>query len=178
MLNEREVKRRPKLSRPKKDVLNELYWIKMLSEGQIALHYHVEPETIIEWLIKYDIPLKGYYESRQINFRRETGIPAATEIILTTQMPFSCNTSTVVLHFPPGCNGLVQVNLQLANGTVIFPYDGKFIALDSATQMFEFEYYLNSGTILDCKISNTDDTNAHDVQVIVSIKRLNVMSVK
>lgn len=166
------------LGKPTKKELIQYYWIDGLSAAQIAIKYQVEPETIIEWLVKEDIPIKGYYESRQINFRRDDGIPAATEIVLNFQIPFNCIITSVVLHFPPGCSGLVQINLQLANGTIIFPYDGNFIALDSATQMFEFEYYLNSGASLECKISNTDDANAHDVQVIVSIRRLSVVSVK
>jgi len=167
-----------KLGRPTKQELIELYWIQLQSDGQIAQKYQVEPETVIEWIIKEDIPLRDYYESRQINYHVSGGVPAVTSVILRSKMPYSAKITSVVLHFPPGCSGFVKVNLQLDNGTVIFPYEGDYLNLDSTTQEFTFEYFLKSGTNLDCKIQNADAGNAHDVQVIVSFQRLSVVSVK
>ena len=165
------------LGKPKKHELKELYWIHMLSEGQIAQKYQVEPETVVRWLIQYDIPLRGYYETIQLNFYYEGGVPATTEVVLQFQIPYDCTIKEVVLHFPEGCSGLVQASLQLSDGITIFPAYGDYIALDGATERFDFEWFLNTGSLLQAKISNTDSANAHNVQVIVTIRRLSVVSV-
>lgn len=169
---------RTTLGKPNKKELVELYWVNFWDVGQIALKYQVEPETVIEWIIKYDIPVRGYYETFQANFFYEGGVPAITAVTLQYQTPFDAQTTKVVLHFPEGCAGLVRASLQLSNGQTIFPKLGDYINLDGGTVEFDFVYFLKAGTLLQAYISNTDASNAHNVQVIVTIKRMSVVSVK
>lgn len=168
---------RAKLGRPEKKELIEKYWIEDLSDGQLGLYYGVEAATIIEWLIKFHIPIKGYYETLQLAFFEEGGVASLKEVTLQHEIPFDCQTVTLAVHFPAGCNALVQVYVQTSSGDKIFPYKGEYIALDGATEVFPFVHFLKSGTRLQVVISNTDDTNAHDVEVIVSIQRLSVQIV-
>ena len=79
------------------------------------------------------------------------------------------------MHFPTGCNGLVEIYLQKSNGVIIFPYKGDYLALDNATESFNTVYYLPSGTKLQTVIGNYDGSNSHNVDVIVTIQRLSVI---
>lgn len=171
------LRKRIKLGRPDKKELIQLYWIENKSEAQIAIDYQVDPPTIIEWLIKFDIPIKGYYQTLQLAFFREGGVLAGTEVILQHEIPFNCQTISCAVHFPSGCNALVEVYIQKGDGTKIFPYKGEYIALDGATEVFPFIFFLKSGERLQAVIANTDDTNDHDVEIIISIQRLSVISV-
>lgn len=172
------IKVRPKLGRPKKKELVEKYWVDGLSEGQLGLVYGVDPETIIEWIIKYDIPIKGYYQTLQLAFFEEGGVGTTTQVTLEHTIPFDCLITSIAVHFPSGCNGLVQVYVQKENGTKIFPYKGDYIALDGATEVFYTQYFLPTGTKLQVVIANTDDTNTHNVEVIATIQRLSVIPPK
>lgn len=165
------------LGKPNKQELYKLYWVDMLSEAQIALEYQVDPPTVVEWIVKYNIPIKGYYQTLQLAFFEVGGVSALTQVTLQHEIPFDCQTISCAVHFPAGCNALVQVYLQTSDGTKIFPYKGEYIALDGATEVFPFIYFLKSGERLQAVIANTDDTNPHSVEVIVSIQRLSVVSV-
>lgn len=167
-----------KLGRPEKDELIKRYWIKGESAGRIALDYSVEAATIIGWLIKYDIPIRGYYQTLQLAFFEEGGVAVTTKVTLQHEIPFDCLITSIAVHFPSGCNSLVQVYLQKADGAKIFPYKGEYIALDGATEVFYTQYFLASGTRLQTVISNTDDSNTHNVEVITTIQRLSVIPPK
>lgn len=74
---------------------------------------------------------------------------------------------SVIMHFPPGVNALVDVTV-LSNGTQIIPDKG-FIALDDATVTFHPDHPVNVGDNITVNVENTDDTNSHTISVIAEL---------
>jgi len=75
----------------------------------------------------------------------------------------------IIVHFPPGCNSLVEV--KVFHGTTqILPEKGG-IALDDATQGFIIEREVRSGDPIRVEWINHDDTYEHTISVIVNILR-------
>ncbi len=166
-----------RLGKPEKKELFDLYWRQLLNEAQIADMFNVEPETVLSWIIREDIPLKGYYESLQLSYFLSGGILASTRTTLQHVIPFDCVSTEIVLHFPSGCNGLVQVYVTDDKGFLYFPTKGSYVALDNVTQSFQFVTFFPTGTKLRVVITNTDSAFSHDVQAIISISRLSVQGV-
>ena len=161
-----------RLGLPTKQELIKSYWIDSIPIGQIAQEYQVEPETIMEWIIKYDIPIRGFFEAIQLEYSYFGGFPASTQKIIEHTIPFNCLSTEVILHFPTGCIGLVEFSLIDDQGTQLMPRYGNPIALDDATERFQYIQFFEAGFKLRAKFSNYDSSYAHDVSCIVTIQRL------
>jgi hypothetical protein len=80
------------------------------------------------------------------------------------------------LHFPPGCNQLVEVIVR--HGTVqILPTPVKGgtgstgIALDSATRPFSLNFIpVEKNDLIEVFIINHDNTNSHTISVVILIE--------
>ena len=73
-----------------------------------------------------------------------------------------------VMHFPPGCNALVEVRM-LHNGKAICPVDG-YIALDETTPVFGLLEPCREGDTITAEFINHDESYEHTISVIVSIE--------
>ena len=161
-----------KIGRPSKQELYDLYWKQYLPVGQLALQYKVEPESVMEWIIKYDIPIRGFFEAIQIEYSYSGGFPAATQKIIELTIPFDCLSTEVIMHFPAGCSGLVEWSFIDDKGNRLFPLIGNPVALDDATEKFAYVQFFPSGFKLRAQVDNYDSTFAHDVSAVVTIQRL------
>lgn len=82
--------------------------------------------------------------------------------------------SQIVMHFPPGCSGLVDVRLRYFQGTMptnLFPsQDEQYIALDAATPNYsDINFTVKHGDTVKMEVKNYDGLNSHTIssQVVI-----------
>lgn len=89
------------------------------------------------------------------------------------KVPFDGMITQITLHFPSGCNGLVEVRIGVdhKDGGLkwICPIEG-FIALDNTTQTYMISYPVRKGDYICAEIYNYDDTYSHKVGIIITIR--------
>lgn len=92
----------------------------------------------------------------QVSFRRpHTTVAGATETILFEYSPVSGKVNSITLHFPDGCNQLVEITCYI-NQEPVLPIVGDFIALNNATKDFVINRPVRKDDKLRVKIANTD----------------------
>jgi hypothetical protein len=106
------------------------------------------------------------YEEREINFR-ETVQPGAG-VRVSKHLNFPGRVTKVMMHFPPGTSGLVDMKLEKDKNS-FYPQSG-FIALDDATPVYHtnIDYYRREP--LDLVVRNRDEDNEHTVTCTVVIR--------
>ena len=107
------------------------------------------------------------YAEVELNFR-ET-IQSGQGVRITHSFREEGHITRVLFHFPPGCNGLVEMRL-LKDERAFFPVQGH-LALDSATperQNMNVTYYANEPMTLE--VLNRDAENPHTPTCTVTIK--------
>ena len=107
------------------------------------------------------------YEEIQINFREE--VASGQGIRLTESYILAGEITQIMMHFPGGCNGLVECRL-LKDLNPFYPIRG-FLALNDATpirQNINIEYYANEP--LTFEVLNRDSDNPHTPTCTVSIR--------
>jgi len=108
----------------------------------------------------------------QLNFRK-TVQPLTKEYEVKTLEEYG-TIKQITVHFPPGCNSLVEVKVFHGTRQVLPDKDG--IALDDATPTFTIERDVNLGDPIRVEWINHDDTYEHTVSVIVStVPKLKVL---
>lgn len=104
-------------------------------------------------------------ESEALNFRQDL---SPLQGIRETQTVLTDGKITqIVMHFPSGCNGLVNVKV-LRGSSPILPRDG-FIALDNTTEKFDLDIKVRRSETITVVYENTDGTYSHKISVIVQI---------
>jgi hypothetical protein len=83
-------------------------------------------------------------------------------------VPFKGKITQITVHFPNGCNALVQVAVSW-KGNQILPISG-FIALNDTTPQFSANTPVQNDDLLTVQINNGDAGNAHTITVIISIE--------
>jgi len=83
------------------------------------------------------------------------------------------------MHFPSGCNALVQVRMLLGIGGTqiqVTPIDDQFIALDDANYPFIVDREVSKDDIIYVEINNYDSVNAHQISVIVTFSTVRAIA--
>lgn len=107
--------------------------------------------------------------SIQVPFSRpDTTVAAETEVILTEPSPVDGMVQSILIHFPDGCNALVEVVCYI-NQEQILPLTG-YLALNNATPEFGVNRRVKKGDALRVKISNKDTVNEHTPSIIWNLK--------
>jgi len=93
----------------------------------------------------------------------------------TTYCPITGILNSAVVHYPPGCNSLVEVFIRRGSNQ-IFPYPSQTggasftnygVTLDATTQSFELNVSVNRGDPIEVKILNHDGQYEHTISVIL-----------
>ena len=103
----------------------------------------------------------------QISFNQS--IAASTEATYEEKVPYNSIIESVLLEFPPGCNGLVEVECKI-NGGRFLPMQGEPIALNSQNYNSPLGIIIRQKDRLQVVWGNYDDTNAHKVPVIFNLR--------
>lgn len=75
------------------------------------------------------------------------------------------------MHFPPGCNALVQIRMMLETGgrrIEVTPRENQFVALDDANYAYPIDIEVKMKDAIIVEINNYDSVNAHQISVIVN----------
>jgi len=102
----------------------------------------------------------------QLNFRKT--VAALTQEEESKSVPATGIVKQIVVHFPPGCNSLVEVKV-FHGSKQILPEKGG-IALDDATVPFGANEPVKVGDIIKVVWINHDDTYEHTISVVVYIE--------
>jgi len=82
-----------------------------------------------------------------------------------------------VLHFPPGCNSLVEIFIHRRTEQIL-PEGRVGIALDDATQLFEINEPVIKGDPIRVIARNHDDTYPHTVTAIIYIEKTTLEGIR
>lgn len=99
----------------------------------------------------------------------DTTVAAATEAALDDLSPVTGTVKSITLHFPDGCNALVEIVCYL-KGMQILPLSGRKIALNNSTNDFEINRQITRGDKIRVVISNKDSVNSHTPSIIFNIE--------
>lgn len=110
----------------------------------------------------------------EINYR------LTTEPLQTTRSvrysPATGIVNSAILHFPSGCNSLVEVFINLKSNQILpSPVMGGTtsnvgIALDDTTQSFNVNIPIERGDPLEVVINNHDEDNDHTNSIVILIE--------
>ena len=100
----------------------------------------------------------------------DTTVAAATQSILDDTSPVTGLLKSITLHFPDGCNALVEITIYLQNMRVL-PLNNK-IALNNTTVTFEVNRPIKKSDKLRAVIANKDSVNSHTPSIIFNIEGL------
>jgi len=101
-----------------------------------------------------------------LNFRKT--IPPLTQEEESKPSPATGIIKQIVLHFPPGCNSLVEVKVYHGSKQILPEKGG--IALDDATPTFGANEPVKIGDDIRVVWINHDDTYEHTISAIVYIE--------
>lgn len=95
------------------------------------------------------------------------GLPGSG-VTLVTKAPFDGYIRRVSIHWPDGCDALVDV--KVGKGVTAFcPREG-FLALNDATPVYPFNIEIKEGEEIWVELQNTDGANPHNVTVTVDLE--------
>jgi hypothetical protein len=87
-------------------------------------------------------------------------------IIEHQRIPTLKTVRTITIHWPPGCNALVEVAVGYSQDKRLLPEEG-YLALDNTTPTWSVNKDTESDTLW-VEIRNGDAANAHTISVIVN----------
>jgi len=109
------------------------------------------------------------YENFQVPFRQD--VPVLTRMELDDLCPCTGYITSVIIHWPPGCNSLVGVAACHMGNWLVPSIENQLIALDSATPIFEMRVPCVEKDRLWTVMDNGDAANNHVIQVIFNIEK-------
>ena len=100
--------------------------------------------------------------TRQIKFQETLAIQTGGRFV--DRCPYNCVLTSIGFHFPPGCNGFVDVAAGYANEQC-YPTSG-YLSLDDCSSVFPTNEMLNYNERLWVEVVNTDLGNPHTITVM------------
>ena len=106
--------------------------------------------------------------ARTDHVRFQQTVPALTGVTLADVVPVTGKVTQITVHFPNGCNALVDVAVKVKNQQIL-PVSG-FIALNDTTTPFPASTDVKANDDLFVQVNNGDGANPHTITVVVSIE--------
>lgn len=107
----------------------------------------------------------AHKRSTQVSFRQP--IAPATGAIITNASPFNGRITSLLFHFPLGCNSLVLVAFRALKGR--YPVTGH-VALDNANPVYPVDIPTFRFEVLEVEVLNTDLGFAHTPSVVATVE--------
>lgn len=105
----------------------------------------------------------------QVSFTRPaTMIAPATESVVADDCPVTGMLTGVTLHFPDGCNALVELICYIDQEQIL-PLS-RFIALNNATKDFIVNKNVTKKSVFRVRITNRDAVNPHTPSIIFNVE--------
>ena len=104
---------------------------------------------------------------KQLNFKKT--VSALTEEKETQYSPLTGRIMSAILHFPPGCNSLVEILIRHKTEQIL-PEPPGGIALDDATPTFNLNHPVVKDEPIEVVWRNHDGLNSHTCPVIILVE--------
>ena len=128
-----------------------------LKEVQLAMN---------QLLVKEGMPIMAVV-TREVNFRQT--VQPLTGIRLEKPSPLKGNIVQLILHWPDGCDALVDVAVG-HKGTWVYPHQvDTFVALNDATPVITVNEPIEKSEAIWVIIRNTDGREEHSITVTATI---------
>jgi len=95
-------------------------------------------------------------------------LAALQGVTLDEYAPFSGYIKQVSIHWPDGCDALVDV--RLGHGTKQFCPDDGYLALNDATPTYPFNEWVDDHEEIWVEMRNTDGGNPHSITVTITLE--------
>lgn len=95
-------------------------------------------------------------------------LSALEGVTLTEKAPFSGYITQVTIHWPDGCNALVDV--RIGHGTKQFCPDDGYLALNDATPTYPFNEWVSDNEEIWVEMRNTDGGNSHAITATIILE--------
>lgn len=95
-------------------------------------------------------------------------LAALQGVMLNEHAPFSGYIKQISIHWPPGCNALVDV--RVGHGTKQFCPNEGYLALDNVTPTYPFNERIADHEEIWVELRNTDGVNSHAITVTVILE--------
>lgn len=96
-------------------------------------------------------------------------LPPLTGVRLEETIPIKGTVTSIVLHYPRGCNALVDVSVGHSERQIC-PSAAGVVALDEATPVIPVSEKADAGDTVWAEISNGDIVNSHTITVIMTVE--------
>ena len=93
-----------------------------------------------------------------------------TAVRMSEIMPFKAHVLSVTIHWPDGCDGLVDV--QVGHGNLQFVPWNLAVSFNNAWPQFRMMELVQQTEMLWVDIGNADDTNEHTISVMITIQEV------
>ena len=93
-----------------------------------------------------------------------------TAVRMSEIMPFKSYVTLITIHWPDGCDGLVDVMAGHGNFQFV-PWSG-FLSFNDAWPQFGFMETVEQEEYLWVDIGNADDTNEHTISIMITIQEV------
>ena len=108
-----------------------------------------------------------------LNFRKT--VPSLTYEKVEHPIIYRGKITKVSMHFPPGCNSLVEARLIFIDSEgeihyIVPSIPDSYIALDDVTQPFEVDFEITGRGTLRAEFQNHDNTWEHTISIIVTLE--------
>ena len=89
--------------------------------------------------------------------------PAGKVTGSSRKCPCTGNLCQIMVNFPPGCCGLVQVKIWYLNNIPLFPPGEGFLAMDTAIPAFDIGQFVLKGDEISMQVNNRDTVWPHTI---------------
>lgn len=96
-------------------------------------------------------------------------LPPLTGVHLEEAIPIKGTITSIVLHYPGGCNALVDVSVGHGERQLC-PSGIGMVALDGATPVIPVSEKANIDDVVWVEMSNGDGANSHTITVIMTVE--------
>lgn len=112
---------------------------------------------------------------KQIPFRETVESLKGIRVISTVD--FSGYIRSVLIHWPSGCNSLVEIAVGHRGARICPTEEGEYLALDDVTVIFPpspffFDEWVDGGDQIWVEMKNGDSANDHKISVVVFIEEI------
>ena len=98
-------------------------------------------------------------------------ITSGKGVIVQASSPKTGRATRAIIHWPDGCNALVDVAVGYEDSQFLPQYEDSYFSLNNATPEFPVDVPVKSGGKFWAKLQNRDSLNDHTITVIMTVEK-------